>query len=252
MDNFTNLSGWTIERIPLAGVLFRDVDLSNARFERVTLSGTVMRGVELGNVTIDGDIENLVINGVDVAPLVNAELDRRYPDRPRMRPTDVAGFSEAWDVVERIWDGTVAKARALPPERLHTSVDGEWSFIETLRHLLFATDSWVGPVILGNPNPWHALDLPFDQMEDVPGVPRDRDVRPSLEEVLALRKDRMAMVRRVLDELTEEQLKGQTEPVDGAGWPDSISYPVRECLLIVLNEEWQHRLYAERDLAQLT
>jgi hypothetical protein len=26
---------------------------------------------------------------------------------------------------------------------------------------------------------------------------------------------------------------------------------VRECLLIILNEEWEHRLYAERDLAAL-
>jgi hypothetical protein len=26
---------------------------------------------------------------------------------------------------------------------------------------------------------------------------------------------------------------------------------VRECLLVLLNEEWQHRLYAERDLAVL-
>jgi hypothetical protein len=27
--------------------------------------------------------------------------------------------------------------------------------------------------------------------------------------------------------------------------------PLKECLLIVLNEEWQHRLYAERDLDAL-
>jgi hypothetical protein len=26
---------------------------------------------------------------------------------------------------------------------------------------------------------------------------------------------------------------------------------VRECLLVILNEEWEHRLYAERDLAAL-
>jgi hypothetical protein len=24
--------------------------------------------------------------------------------------------------------------------------------------------------------------------------------------------------------------------------------PVKECLLVLLNEEWEHRLYAERDL----
>ncbi|MFG1925080.1 hypothetical protein [Cryptosporangium sp. NPDC048952] len=29
------------------------------------------------------------------------------------------------------------------------------------------------------------------------------------------------------------------------------SYPVAECLSTILIEEWQHRLYAERDLASL-
>jgi Pentapeptide repeats (8 copies) len=37
----------------------------------------------------------------------------------------------------------------------------------------------------------------------------------------------------------------------GPGWPPPRSYPVRECLLIILNEEWEHRLYAERDLGVL-
>jgi hypothetical protein len=58
----------------------------------------------------------------------------------------------------------------------------------------------------------------------------------------------MATVRQVLDDLTEEKLAGHTEPVMEPGWPRSVSYPVRRCLLIILNEEWQHRLYAERDL----
>jgi hypothetical protein len=55
----------------------------------------------------------------------------------------------------------------------------------------------------------------------------------------------------VIDGLTDESLAAGTEPVEGAGWPPPRSYPVRECLLIVLNEEWEHRLYAERDLAVL-
>jgi hypothetical protein len=37
----------------------------------------------------------------------------------------------------------------------------------------FATDSWVGRAILGDPSPWNPLDLPWDEMPDVPGVPRD-------------------------------------------------------------------------------
>ena len=72
-----------------------------------------------------------------MAPLVNAELVRRYPDRARMRPTEPAGFRQAWDIVERLWDGTVAWARGMDLALLHESVDAEWSFIETLRHLVF-------------------------------------------------------------------------------------------------------------------
>lgn len=247
-NEFTNAPGEEFDRVEMNGARFRDVDLTGARFERVNLRGAVMRGVELGNVTISGDIENLVVNGVDVAPLVEAELDRRLPDRAKMRPSDAAGFREAWDILERLWDGTVARAQEMPPELLHERVDGEWSFIETLRHLVFATDSWVRRVILGDPKPWDALDLPFDQMRDIPGVPRDRDARPSLDVVLSLRKDRMATVRQVIDDLTDEKLHRQTKPVTERGWPESLSYPIRECLLCILNEEWQHRLYAERDL----
>jgi len=61
----------------------------------------------------------------------------------------------------------------------------------------------------------------------------------------------MATVREVIDGLTDETLQGNTKPVEGPGWPESRSYPVRECLLSILNEEWEHRLYAERDLGVL-
>lgn len=239
------------ERVDLRGAELRDVDLAGARFRGVDLSGVVMRGVELVDVDVHGEIWNLTINGVDIGPLVNAELDRRHPDRAKMRPEDPAGFREAWEVVERLWADTVERARRLDPALLHESVDGEWSFIETLRHLVFATDSWIRRAMLGEPSPWDPLDLPWDEMPDTPGVPRDRDVRPSLDRVLELRRDRMATVREVVDGLTDESLQGETTPVEGSGWPESRSYPVRECLLCILNEEWEHRLYAERDLDAL-
>jgi hypothetical protein len=92
------------------------------------------------------------------------------------------------------------------------------------------------------------LDLPWDEMPDTPGIPRDRAARPSLDTVLALRRDRMAMVRQVIDGLTDESLACHTEPVGAPGWPPPRSFAVRECLLIVLTEEWEHRRYAERDL----
>ncbi len=243
--------GLIFDHVQMPGSKFHLADLTGARFQQVNMRGVVMRGVELVDVDIDGEIWNLRINGVDVAPLIEVELDRRHPDRVKMRPTDPAGFREAWDIVERLWEGTVERARRLDPALLHESVDGEWSFIQTLRHLVFATDAWIRRAILGNPSPWDPLDLPFDQMEDVPGVPRDRDARPSLDEVLALRKGRMATMTQVLNDLTEEKLNSRTRPVPGPGWPEPVSYPVRECLLCILNEEWHHRLYAERDLDSL-
>jgi len=227
---------------------FEDVDLSGTEFRHVDLSGTVMLGVQLVDAEINGEVRNVVINGVDVAPLVEAELDRRDPLRAKMRPTDPDGFREAWDIVERLWAGTVERARGLDPELLNASVYEEWSFIETLRHLVMATDAWVRRAILGDPAPWHPLGLPWEQAPDTLGVPRDREARPTLDEVLAVRRDRMATVRTVIDGLTDESLAADTEPVAGDGWPPPVSFPVRKCLLIVLNEEWHHRLFAERDL----
>ena len=247
----TDLRGSRFERADLSGSQFWASDLAGARFREVDLSGVVMRGVELGNVEIDGYIENVTINGVDIGPLIEAELDRRYPDRVKMRPADPAGFRAAWDILDRLWAETVERARRLPPGLLHESVDGEWSFTETLRHLTFATDAWVSRAILGDPSPWDPLGLPWDGMPDTPGVPRDREARPPLDTVLALRRMRMSTVRDVIDKLTDESLAADTEPVEGPGWPQPISYPVRTCLRVVLNEEWEHRLYAERDLAVL-
>ncbi|RSM48368.1 hypothetical protein DMB66_46640 [Actinoplanes sp. ATCC 53533] len=246
-----DLRGSRFERVDLTGAQFSGVDLGGSRFRGVSLTGVVMRGAELVDVDIHGEIENLRINGVDIAPLVDAELNRRDPERAKMRPTDPAGFREAWEILDRLWQGTAERARRLRPELLHESVDGEWSFIETLRHLVFATDSWINRAVLGEPAPWHPLALPWEEMPDIAGVPRDRDARPSLDEVLELRRDRAATVRRVIADLTDESLAGDTVPVDAPGWPEQRSYPVRECLLIILNEEWEHRRYAERDLGAL-
>src|SRR5579859_490780 len=247
-----DLSDSRFEDVHLNRARFRDVDLTDARVRLADMTGVVIRGALLVNVDISGLVENLRVNGVDVVPLVEAELNGRYPDRAKMRPAGADGFRDAWDALERLWAQTVGRARGLAPELLHERADGEWSFIETQRHLVFATDAWVRRALLGEPAPWDPLDLPHDEMPDEPGVPRDRDARPSLDEVLALRADRMAMVRRVLADLTDQRLAGMTERVTAPGYPPSESYAVRRCLQAILNEEWEHRLYSERDLDALT
>lgn len=246
-----DLTGARFEESTLRNAVFEDVDLSGAHFDNVNLSGTTIRGARLVDVSLDGDIHNLTVWGIDVVPLIDAELNRLYPGRELMRPTDADGYREAWDLLEQLWSETVTKARRLPPELLHESVDGEWSFIETLRHLVFATDAWVRRAVLGEPAPWDPLDLPHDEMHDIPPVPRDRAVRPSLDDVLALRADRMGTVRAVFADLTDDQLAERTTPVLEPGYPEPESYAVSRCLGAILNEEFEHRRYAERDLATL-
>jgi len=243
-----DLRGARFDQVKMNGAALRRVDLSDAQFQSVDLSRVVMRGVDLIDVDIHGEIDNLVINGVDVTPFIEAELDRRHPARTKMRPVDADGFREAWEILDHLWDGTIERARRFAPKRLHESVNGEWSFIQTVRHLSYATDSWVRRAILGDPSRWDVLDLPPDEFPDGPEFSRAQDARPSLDEVLELRRDRSATVREYLEQLTDETLDGVTTPVDGPGWPPPKSFPIRNCLLVVLNEEWQHRLYVERDL----
>ena len=245
-----DFNGARFERATFNDARLRRVNLSGAEFRSVLAEGTRFIGVEFVDVEMTGEFQHFTINGVDVGPLIEQELNRREPDRARMRPADVAGFKEAWEIVRRRWDATLERARSLPPDALHRSVDGEWSFVQTLRHLNFATAAWVGRMVLGNSAPWHALDLPWDEAPGWDDIPWDREATPSLDEVLAVRRARQAMVTGVIEALTDDQLAStvsRTEP----GWPKIADFPFKECLLIVLNEEWEHRNFAERDLSKL-
>jgi hypothetical protein len=243
--------GTTFRRHDLTEAFFDDTYLTRARFRNVDLRGARITGSLLLDVEISGEVERLTVNGVDVTDYVERELDRREPDRAKMRPQDPAGFREAWDIIERRWAETFERAGRLDPALLHERVEDEWSFIETQRHLVFATDAWIRRALLGDPSPWSPLDLPHDDMADVPEVPRDRDIRPSLEEVLELRRDRMATMRQVVEGLTDEQLAARTTPVTEPGYPESEAFPVSDAVGAIVNEEWWHHQYAVRDLAVL-
>jgi hypothetical protein len=238
-------------RQDLSGARFEQVDFSRAWFHNVYFTGATVRGAWLEDVDIDGELRNVRINGVEIGPLVEVELNRRYPERTKLDPGDADGFREAWAIIERVWPPTVERARRLSPELLDERVDGEWSFIETLRHLVFATDAWMRRAILGHPEPYSPLGLPHDEMEPDPSVPNDPCARPSLDEVLQKRADRMRTVHDFMATLTDDVVAGQTDPVPPPGYPPAGSYPVRRCLRAIVTEEWLHRLYAERDLAVL-
>ena len=233
-----------------AGREFVDTDLRGARFVRADLSGAVLRGVDLAGTDIDapwlfdGD-SALLVNGVDVVPLVDAELDRRFPGREQRRAQDPEGLRAAWSALERTWGRTLERVAAMPPGTADVSVDGEWSFAQTLRHLVMATDTWLGKAVLEREQPYHPLGQPhseyatdgYDLAVFTPGT-------PSYDDVLEARAGRVDLVRDFLAGVTAEGLAApRTDP-----WGPEHTLPVRSCLHVILNEEWEHHRYAVRDL----
>ena len=226
-------------------------NLSDAIFHNVNLTGARIRGAALAGAQISGDIRGMTVNGVEVAPLVKAELDRRYPERKALRPKTPQGMREAWTVIEGLWGPTVERARALPAAQLHVSVEEEWTFVETLRHLVFVTDAWIRRTVLGEHDQYDAGGL---ASSDLPpwyqaACGLDPSADPTLDEVLTARAERMAIVRHLVDGLGDEDIERRCRANRSKGFPaDPRRYDYRTCLWTVFGEEWQHHRFAVRDL----
>ncbi len=245
-----DLSGSSFERVLLRGARFHQVHLDGADFRAVTMQGIRVRGAELVHARISADLVDVIVNGVDIAPLIDAELNRRHPERALLMEGTVAGYREGFSQTVALWEAAVARARTLPPEWLHRSVDDEWSLIQTLRHVSFAIAAWIERMLLGRDAPWDALDLPWDEAPGWDGIPWDREARPSLDEAVALFERRQSAVRAFLSGATDESLAG-TVTRTSPGWPQLEDFSVKECLHIALTETWEHLQFAERDLAVL-
>ncbi|MEV0902947.1 DinB family protein [Actinoplanes sp. NPDC049802] len=227
---------------------FVERDLREARFHRSTLAGAVMRGVDVRGLDIDAPWLTdgpLFVNGVDVAPLVETELNRRFPGRDLRESGDPDGLRRAWTAVEAAWEAAVDRVASMPDGTADLTVDGEWSFAQTMRHLAFATDAWLGKAILRLPQPFHPYGQPHVEYEsDGYDMSIFAKEPPAYAETLAFRAERQAMVRDFLATATPELL---AEPRI-VPWATDHEEPVLHCLHVILGEEWEHLRFALRDL----
>jgi hypothetical protein len=182
-----------------------------------------------------------------------AELDRRYPERVQRRQMHTPDeFRAMWHTLEQLWRQTVNQFTQLPEALRHQRVNGEWSFVETLRHLIFATDAWVGRTVLDHPVPYHRFGLPHSELSvaDAMSIGLDVTACPSFGEVVRVREDRLTVVRDVVDRMTDDALERLCARAPTPDFPEE-RHTVRTCLRTVMNEECEHRRYAVRDLAVL-
>lgn len=222
---------------------FWGVDLSTATFRDVNFTGVRMKNVWLVDVDVDGMIDKLVVNGVDVTAYVN-EHDPSYPLRGMLRPTDVAGVRAALDALDDVWAVTIDHARSLTEAQQHQSVNDEFSFVETQQHLVFGVDKWFSAPLLGRAT-FHSIGLPNTGSREFGWLGLDLGARPTLADALAVRVEQSAQMRAFVDDLTLDDFSREVEVLENG------SVPLIECFYTVFEESFEHHRYAVRDLAQL-
>ncbi|WP_134766498.1 DinB family protein [Nocardioides sp. 1609] len=231
------------------GATFVQASLKGATLRFSDVSGVTMRSVDVDGLDIDSHdlfFGRLVVNGVDVVPLVDTELNRQFPGRELQKAQTPEGLREGWVAVQSAWQDTVADT---PPGLVDAHVEDEWSLAQTLRHLVLATDAWLRGGILQVEQPFHEIGQVFTGAADM-GFDTSifRTDPPTFDEVLAVRAERQQLVTDFLATATPELLaEERANPWGGDDWRPSVG----DCLRVILEEEWAHLRYVRRDLALL-
>ena len=233
-------------------------EFENASFHQASFKGATMRFSDFTGVTIRGsdvgglDIDShdlffgsLFVNGVDVVPFVDAELNRRFPGRELQKAETPEGLREGWTAVRKAWQQQI---ESTPSDLVDTHVPDEWSLAETLRHLVLATDAWLRKAILVVDQPFHEIGLIFGGAAEM-GYDVSMFRAPTgFDEILEVRADHQQQVTDFLAKATPELLaEKRSNP-----WGGSSEYTVGDCIRVILEEEWAHLRYIQRDLAILS
>ena len=230
---------------------FVDQDLTGAEFRECLMSNTRLIGVVMQDAEIDGLVSNLVVNGVEVMPYVEAELDRRHPVRVLIRSDDPADLREAHHQLTDGWAATVERMRATPGIE-HLRANDEWSAVQTLRHLVFVHDSWFRRCVRGSTALFTPMGLGIEAVPDREEQGLDPTAEPTLDDVLAVRAEQAAELAAWLADVTPEHLAQPAPVPDDGRWPPyARGRSVRQCFGTVLNEEFEHHGFCVRDLTIL-
>jgi len=227
---------------------YLDEDMRGAEFRECDLTGAQLIGVVMQDVVIDGLVSNLRVNGVEVSGYVESELDRRHPVRVLIRSDEPTDLRVAWRELRGAWDDTVERIRRTPGIE-HRTVNGEWSALQTMRHLVFVHDSWFRRCCLGSAQLFTPMGI-GPEVEPYRGAHGlDVSLAPGLDEVVSIRESQAAELEAWLDEVTAEQLAAPAPvPADDVWPPYARGRSVRRCLGTVLNETFEHHGFCVRDL----
>ena len=169
-----------------------------------------------------------------------------------MRSDDPADVRAAWALLIATWDDTIERAAMLTPDQQQEQVDGEWSIMQTLRHLVFVVDAWLSRAVLGESMPYHPIGQTLEFMDGAAEMGIDIDASPSFDDAVSVWRGRHRKVTDFLAGATAADLARACEPNDGPMWPPiAPGTTAGRCVRVVLNETWAHHRFAVRDLETL-
>ena len=231
------------------GETFFRTSFKGAKLRACDVSGVTMRGVDVDGLDIDSHdlfFGSLIVNGVDVVPYVDAELNRQFPGRELQKAQTPEGPSRRLGGgAGRVGDNADEHA----PRTGGRPRRGGMVLAQTLRHLVLATDAWLRGGILRMQQPFHEIGQIFSGAA-VMGFDMSvfRADEPAFEDVLAVRAERQQMVTELLTTATSELLaEERDDPWGGGDWHPTVG----DCVRVILEEEWAHLRYIRRDLALL-
>ena len=198
---------------------FVNVNLHKSHFEDVNLAESVIHNANLYNVNIyDANIQGLTIFGIRVDELIEAELDRRDPDRVSLRMKNVHDIAEVLRVIQNLNQLRATfktRLRSLPSNVINNHPGpGRWSALEHTRHLVFAEDMYLNRWILRNHEPWIKLGFLPPFLFDNPDY-ADVGTEPTqdLEQVLKVWEDLHARMLSWINEAGEQDLAKDTSSI---------------------------------------
>src|SRR3954453_13178556 len=102
----------------LSGTVFIDTNLRGAKFVESDLARVVIRGCDVEGMEIDAPWlrfgEPITVNGVDIRPYGEAELNRRVPGREDQAAESPEDLTPPWRTAEAGWAGGIEPPGLLP------------------------------------------------------------------------------------------------------------------------------------------
>lgn len=208
------------ENQDMSGAVFHNVNLHKAAFDDVNLEGATIRNANLHGVSIaDAYIAGMTIFGLRIDELIEAEFDRRDPERVALRMADVFDPGEVARVMARLAQvraefATLLRTTSRDVLTAHPAPE-RWSALEHVRHLVFAEDMYLNRWLLRNDQPWCLLGFLPPFLTDNPAfVDVGSEPTDDLDAVLAAWDAIDAGMKAFVVAVTPEILKRDTSDVD--------------------------------------